>query len=160
MNRNYSQNLFFAVAIGILSSAWLGCSQVPDGPRTVPAEGIITLDGEPISGAAIVFISDGGDVSANGISGPDGEFSLDAFPYKKGAVPGPYKCIVTRTVEITTNSAEMKGEEAEHAATEGGGAQVGVKNDLPMKYSQPSENFKFVVPEEGVKDLKLELTSK
>ena len=108
MNRKHSQNLFFAVAIGILSTSWLGCSRVPDGPRTVPAEGIITLDGEPISGAAIVFISDGGDVSANGISGPDGEFSLDAFPYKKGAVPGPYKCIVTRTVEITTNSAEMK----------------------------------------------------
>lgn len=160
MIRKYSQYFLFALAIGVLSFSSLGCSRVPDGPRTVPAEGIITLDGEPISGAAIVFISDGGDISANGISGPDGEFSLDAFPYKKGAVPGPYKCIVTRTVEITTNSAEMRGEEAEHAATEGGGAQVGVKNDLPMKYSQPSEDFKFVVPDDGITDLKLELTSK
>lgn len=137
-----------------------GCTRVPDGPRTVPAEGVITLDGTPVAGAAIVFVADGGEYSASALSDKDGSFSLNAFEYKSGAVPGSYNAIVTRTVEITTASDEMKGEEAEHAA-EGGeeGKQVGVKNDMPMKYSQPSEEFKFVVPEDGVRDLKLELTS-
>ena len=148
--------------IAVVSLAFVGCGS-EKGPRTVPAEGVVTLDGQPVDGAAVVFVSKGGAFSAMAMSDEEGKFSLDAFEYKTGAVPGEYYALVNRTVEITTNSDEMKGEEAEHAAGEegeGGGAQVGVKNDMPAKYEQPREDFKFTIPEDGITDLKLELTSK
>ena len=146
-----------AICLALLVTT--GCSK-EKGPRTVPAEGIVTLDGAPVEGAAVVFVSDGGAYSAMGMSDVEGKFSLDAFEFKTGAVPGKYFAIVTKTVEITSNSPEVKGEEAEHASENGEDVQLGVKNDLPTRYEQPKPEFQFTIPEDGTTDLKLELTSK
>lgn len=146
-----------AICLALLVTT--GCSK-DQGPRTVPAEGVVTLDGQPVEGAAVVFVSDGGNYSAMGMSDAEGKFSLDAFEYKTGAIPGKYFAIVTRTVEITSESPEVKGEEAEHAAENGEAVQMGVKNDMPQKYGQPSPDFQFTIPEDGTQDLKLDLVSK
>jgi hypothetical protein len=135
----------------------VGCKQDPGGPRTVPAKGIVTLDGTPVAGAAVVFIGDDGQYSASGMTDDEGNFSLNAFEYKEGAVPGSYKVVVTKTVEITeTSGPKPTGEGAEHA---GEGAQLGVKNDLPKKYERPTDALAFVIPEDGTTELNLALTS-
>ncbi len=134
---------------------FVGCSGNDKGPRTVPAKGVITLDGEPVEGAAVVFVGD--QHSATGISDSSGNFSLDAFEYKTGAVPGSYMWIATKTVEVTSESVKLKGEEAEHA---GEGTQIGIKNDLPNRYQSPKPDQKITIPEDGITDIKLELTSK
>ncbi len=137
--------------------SFTGCENVPDGPRTVPASGVVTLNGEPVEGAAIVFIGDNGEFSAHGISDSEGEFSLDAFEYKTGAVPGGYKVVVTKTVEITDESGtNLKGEGALHA---GEGAQLGIRNDLPSKYQNPNNGLSFVIPDDGTLDLQIELVA-
>ncbi len=142
----------------LLTTAFTGCESVPEGPRTVPASGVVTLDGAPVEGAAIVFIGDSGEYSAHGMSDSEGQFSLDSFEYKPGAVPGSYKVVVTKTVEITEESgAKLKGEGALHA---GEGAQVGIKNDLPQRYQNPNNGLAFVIPDEGISDLKVELVSR
>ncbi len=147
-------------AIGCLTLTFLiGCSQVPDGPATVDAEGVVTLDGTPVAGAAVVFVAaDGSSNSASALSDPQGKFSLNAFDYKTGAVPGIYRAIVTKNEEVTTAEGQLEGEEAEHAA-EGDSQQLGVKNVMPSKYQQPSAELEFTIPESGTKDLKLDLTS-
>lgn len=143
--------------LALLCVPFAGCENVPEGPRTVPASGVVTLNGEPIEGAAIVFIGDGGEFSAHGMSDSQGQFSLDSFEYKTGAVPGSYKVVVTKTVEITEESgAKLKGEGALHA---GEGAQVGIRNDLPSKYQNPNNGLEFVIPEDGTTDLQIELVA-
>lgn len=134
----------------------VGCAENDEGPKTVTAEGVVTLDGQPIENASVVFIDAGGQYPARGRSDANGKFSLDAFEYKTGAVPGSYKAIVTRTVVEDGQAAPAGSEEAEHSAGEGGGR---VYNDLPAKYAQPSEDFTFTIPQDGISDLKLDLTS-
>lgn len=153
-----------SLLVGSLSCLVLfsGCSNIPDGPRTVPAQGVVTLDGAPVEGAAVVFIGKSGDYSAEGLSDIDGNFSLDTFDYKTGAVPGDYYALVTKTREITAAAGDIAGagEAGEHAAEGGGTVQLGVEHALPEQYALVNEKFAFTVPEDGVKDLKIELTSK
>lgn len=154
MNQRNCLSLLSLIAISVC-----GCSNTPEGPPTVDAKGIVTLDGTPVEGATVVFVAaDGSSNSASGMCAKDGSFSLDSFNYKPGTVPGTYNAIVTKNEEVTTSEGELEGEEAEHAA-ESGSQQLGVKNVLPSKYQQPSNSFQFIVPEGGVTDLKVELTS-
>ncbi len=135
----------------------VGCAE--QGPPTVPAQGVLTLDGNPVEGAAVVAIdAKGGSDQAVAITDSQGRFSLNAFDYKTGALPGSYNVIATKTVEIDTSAGELQGEEAEHAA-EGGAMQLGVENVLPRKYAQPTGALKITIPAEGTSDLKLELTT-
>ena len=139
----------------------VGCSENDKGPKTVAAQGIVTLDGKPVGNASVVFIDSAGQYPARGYTDSSGKFSLDAFEYKTGAVPGSYKAMVTRTVVDDSAAPPANSEEAEHAAGEEGEAEGGgrVYNDLPAKYSNPSDELAFTIPEEGTSDLKLELTS-
>lgn len=139
---------------------FVGCGGGVGGPPTVPAEGIVTLDGTPVEGATIVFIdANGSSNSGNGATDAEGKFSLSFVEGKGGIVPGTYMATVQKNVEIELKPGDLAGEEGEHAA-EGGGTQAGVENVLPLKYMSPKPDFTFTVPEGGVTDLKLELTSK
>lgn len=158
MNRTLAISACFGLCV------FVGCGE-EKGPKTVPAEGTITLDGKPLEGAAIAFVTISGE-SAQAISDAEGKFSLNAFEYKTGAQPGTYMTVITKTVEIldTGPKPPANSEAAKHAAEEaaegGGGAQMGVKNVLPQKYQTPTEDFSFVVPEEGTTELLIELKSK
>jgi hypothetical protein len=80
----------------------------------VPVTGIVTLDGEPVDDAELVFLPDGllsVATVAIGTTGADGTFSLEC-QYGEGAVPGKYK------VDIS-------------AVTIG---RAGVESRLPEKY--------------------------
>lgn len=137
----------------------VGCGG-PGGPATVPAEGVVTLDGEPVEGATIVFIdASGGSNSGNGFSDAQGKFELSFIEGKSGMMPGTYMATVQKNVEIKLKPGDLEGEEGEHAS-EGGGDQAGVKNVMPLKYQSPKPDFTFTIPAEGTTDLKLDLTSK
>lgn len=138
--------------------ALVGCAG-PGGPATVPAEGIVTLDSEPVEGATIVFIdASGGTNTGNGFSDADGKFELSFVEGKSGVMPGTYMATIQKNVEIKLKPGDLAGEEGEHAS-EGGGDQAGVKNVLPLKYQSPKPDFTFTIPPEGTTDLKIELTS-
>ena len=142
-----------------------GCGNVDDGlPRTVEASGIVTCDGEPLEGGAIVVMQDDGKYFARGISDNRGRFSLDAFETKSGAVPGKYKMTISKTVTVdkATPTVTPKGldDDQEHAA-EGDPERANASwvNDLPNKYSNPTTSgLEVTIPEEGTSDLKIELS--
>jgi hypothetical protein len=76
------------------------------GPKLVPVEGVVDLDGKPVEGATVVFLPDG--VSgrpAQGLTAGDGRFRLSTVS-EQGAGPGEYKVIVTKTVGILPPGAE------------------------------------------------------
>ena len=143
----------------LIAALFVGCSGQEEGPRTVPAKGVITLDGEPVNGAAIVFVTTDGSYPASGQSDEDGRFSLNSFEYKDGAVPGTYMVSIVKNEEIVAESSTMKGEAAEHS-TDNGKVQLGVRNALPEKYRNPTPNFTMTIPEDGTTDLSIVLTSK
>ncbi|GIX04409.1 MAG: hypothetical protein KatS3mg114_0278 [Planctomycetaceae bacterium] len=132
-------------------------------PDTVPAQGVVTLDGKPVDGASIVFVpADGGKYTANGLSRSDGSFALRAFPSKQGVVPGSYKIGVSKTVEqqMTLPQNFQAGEDAEHAQKIVETNTTTWVNALPQKYASPeTSGLMATIPPEGIKDLKLELTS-
>ncbi len=145
------------IGLAALIAVSIGCNGGDNLPETVEASGVVTLDGQPVEGAAIVFIDDQGQYTARGMSDKEGRFSLNAFEQKKGAVPGTYKAVVTKTVEQQTEGASIGGEEAEHAGDE---ANTMIVNLLPQKYSIPSGELTVTIPPEGTSDIKLDLSSK
>jgi len=91
--------------LGLMVLQGAGCG----GPRSklVPVEGVVTLDGQPLDRATVLFIPQKGDTpSANGLSGPDGTFKLSTYDSGDGALPGEYKIVVTMS---EVESAEVAG---------------------------------------------------
>jgi hypothetical protein len=120
-------------------------------PKTVPAEGVVTLDGKPVDGAQVVLVpaADGAH-GAFGTTDANGKFALRAFEQKEGAVPGSYKVQVSKTVEV-----RLKGPPVD------GGDPVRFDYAVPAKYTgAQTSGLTVTVPDSGIRDIKLELASK
>jgi len=138
-----------------LSSAVLGCNSAGDKrPKTVPAQGVVTLDGKPVDGAQVVLVPSAsqGTTGAAAVTNANGRFSLRAYVEKDGAIPGEYKVEVKKTIQV--NVAGAKG-------PLDGGDPVRFEFAVPGKYS----SYKFsglivTIPETGNRDINLALTSK
>src|SRR4030095_13749456 len=96
-------------------------------PKTVPAKGIVTLDGKPVDGAQVILVPDkGGNTGAFGTTDSGGWFSLRAYDEKEGAIPGAYKVQVSKTVEVKLNGP---------AGSLDGGDPVRFDYAVPAKYT-------------------------
>ncbi len=125
-----------------------GCNSGPPLPKTVPAEGIVTLDGTPVADATITFIADTGTYNASAVTDKDGKFAMKAFEEKTGAVPGSYKVAINKTI------VESRGGKQ-------GESDVNLKQGLPMKYSNfLTSTLTIQLGETGDKNIKYELKSK
>ena len=132
------------IVLCVLTACSFGCLGSGDGPRTVNASGIVTLDGVPVDKAQVVFIDDANTYPAYSPTDATGKFSLMLSDTQKGAVPGPYKVQVSKTIVETA-----------------GGAEVTLKHGLPKKYGNFLESgLTFTIPDKGTSDIKLELKSK
>ncbi|WP_145079661.1 hypothetical protein [Aureliella helgolandensis] len=118
-------------------------------PPTVTAEGIVTLDGAPVEGAQVVFISMEGE-SASAASDSSGKFALRAFDEKPGAIPGTYKVQVSKTIAEATGKQDPDG-----------GDIIKFNFGVPKKYTGiGTSGLEMTVPEAGSSDLKIELVTK
>ncbi len=70
-------------------------------PKTFPSSGSVKFNGQPVAGATVVFAPDPGatpsSVAASAMTDASGNFSLQAYPPLKGAVPGKYKVTISKT---------------------------------------------------------------
>lgn len=128
---------------------FVGCQSGPNLPPTVPAEGIVTLDGTPVSDATVVFIAEQGTYNATGVTNKEGKFAMKAFDSKSGAVVGSYK------VELNKTVVETKGPSG------GGESEVNLKFGLPKKYGTfTTSGLTIQLGEGGKKDIAFDLKSK
>lgn len=151
------------VAMTILAGCSGGDEWTRRQPATVTADGVVTLDGEPVDGASIIIAPQPPNQhAANALTDSNGRFSLAAFPNKPGAVPGIYKVRVAKTIEVDANPVKIDlGEDAAHAAAEDPSANVTWMSVLPEKYSNPeTSGITVEIPAEGAENLKIELTTK
>jgi len=81
----------FFLTLAVSSLVLTGC-----GGGHVPVTGVVTVDGKPVEGATVTFITEDGKQSASGQTDSSGNFSLSDSG-KPGARPGSYKVIVTKT---------------------------------------------------------------
>jgi hypothetical protein len=142
-----------AIAIGLLVP---GCGSgedkwVKERPKTVPAKGVLTLDGKPLDAAQVVLVGAGeGASGGSGLSDAEGKFELSTFPPAKGIVPGSYRVMI-----VKSNVPETQ-DTSEEVYTPPATATILV----PVKYTTPdTSNLTIDVPESGKEDIKLELTS-
>jgi hypothetical protein len=137
---------------GLLAS--LGCGS-PGGhlPKTVPAKGVVTLDGKPVEGAQVVLVpAAAGTTGAYGTTDGSGRFSLRAYEEKDGAIPGDYKVQVSKTVEVKLTGAKGSLD---------GGDPVRFEYGVPARYTGVNTSGLTVsIPDAGVSDIQLTLTSK
>jgi hypothetical protein len=150
-----------AASILVLLVAVSGCG----GKNTpVNVEGIVTLDGEPLAGATVVFtpIGEHGQ-SATALTESDGSFRLTNAKGEKGALPGEYKVLVSLGEEMKFAGGEHPDpSEIDKLMTAKMRKQKtsrGKKSPVPAKYANPEITpFKETVPPKG--KIKLELSSK
>lgn len=79
-----------AVALFTLS----GCGE--PGIGTVPASGVVLVDGKPITGVMVTFHPDGAGRAASASTDAEGKFKLTTITNGDGALPGLYKISVSK----------------------------------------------------------------
>jgi hypothetical protein len=139
-----------------------------------PVKGVVKLDGTPVEGATVTFVSEDGKATFSGTTDAAGEFTLAGTDGKAGAKPGTYKVMVTKMSAnaepmAPPNPGDMKEAKAEmmEGAKEaakpkaggprrpmgpggmmgGGMISPGVRTELPVVYaSTETTPIKVTVP--------------
>ncbi|HEY2411838.1 MAG TPA: carboxypeptidase-like regulatory domain-containing protein [Pirellulaceae bacterium] len=144
-----------AVLFVVVIMAAAGCGSGGGNlPKTVPAMGVVTLDGKPVDGAQVVLVPPvgAGAKGAYAVTNSSGHFSLRAYEEKEGAIPGDYKVQVSKTVEEKLPGAKGSVD---------GGDPVRYVFGVPKKYTGfETSGLSVSIPDAGKRDIKLELTSK
>ncbi len=144
---------FSAVVASLLALAGAaGCG--PNRPATIEVNGIVTLDGQPVVGASVLFSPADGGHPATGVTDAQGEFELQTFAPGDGALPGTHNIAVTLN-EVTGVAADPDGLSGEIAAS---GMQV--RWIVPEKYANPkTSELSAEVNESTPQPLRLQLTT-
>lgn len=100
----------------VAACAVAGCSS-SDGPALSQVSGTVTLDGQPVGDAEVLFMPDSGNPSV-GKTDQKGRYTLAYDQKRKGAVIGKHTVRITKIGEI--------------------GSPNDTKNLLPEKYNQNS----------------------
>lgn len=79
--------------ITILAIGLAGCGGAERPPIT-ETTGVVTFEGEPLSGATVVFAPDSGQRVATGKTNEEGWFELGTFGADDGAIIGPHRVTV------------------------------------------------------------------
>ena len=142
------------IAVFCVSLVCLGCgSSGRNLPKTVPATGVVTLDGKPVDGAQVILVPVGdASTGAFGVTNSSGHFSLRAYDEKDGAIPGEYKAQVSKTIQVKVAGAKGSLD---------GGDPVRFEYGVPGKYTgAKTSGLSVTIPDAGKSDIKLDLTSK
>ncbi len=120
----------------LLLPALAGCPSGPVEPKLVPVQGTITMDGQPLVGASIMF---GG--VAFGETDANGRYELGRGE-KKGAPAGEYMVVIEKWT---------KPDGSVYRSAEGiSPMDAGATQQIPTRYSHPEQSeLKKTVPDSG-----------
>jgi hypothetical protein len=110
-------------------------------------EGVVTLDGNVLEGAVVLFEPDGGGRPATGTTDAQGKFALQTTEEGDGARVGMNLVAV---VKETKRRADIEVEE---------GVIVPVEFETPVKYASPRTSGLKVDVQPGMDPVKLDLVS-
>lgn len=119
--------LFVLLALAVSA----GCQR---GPRIVPVSGVITLDGQPVEGAAVMYLLKPGGRVATGVTDAQGRYTLTTHPSGDGAYEGLHDV----TVSLYRDESSPGTNTPEGAVS--GSSLVKIVWIVPEKYSKPGES--------------------
>lgn len=132
----------------ILLTMWSGCGEKEPPPPTasklVPAEGVVTLAGEPLDGATVIFNPNSQDgMVAYGYTDSKGHYAAETRSggnIEPGIAPGSYQVIISRMMKPDGTLLDPAEPPAMSAASE----------SVPMQYSSPGDSkLRAVVGQSG-----------
>jgi hypothetical protein len=116
----------------VMTFVCVGCG----GPRLSPVEGVVSLDGKPLAGAAVQFVPQGKGRDATGETDSAGKFTMSTLTARDGVQPGTYKVIISPVVGSADTATYGSAEEAMAAATKRS-APKSTTSTFPQKYARP-----------------------
>ncbi|MGL4941947.1 MAG: carboxypeptidase-like regulatory domain-containing protein [Thermoguttaceae bacterium] len=143
----------------VLGFVVCGCGESnPRAAGLVNAAGKVTLNGQPLGGAAITFHNESDPTKQGGaaISKDDGSFVLNMFSEGDGTYPGDYVVTATKiSITYPVSNEEMMRIERENPDKLPAGKET---NLVPAKYAaKASSDARVNVPANGSKSLLIEL---
>jgi hypothetical protein len=135
---------------------------------TAPVKGLVTLDGTPVAGATVTFMSTGPDgLSAVGRTDDKGIYTLTAIGGGEsgegeiggGAMPGNYIVGIrkaTATVGLSAEEADEQG--VDYKPMQPGEAPT-LQFLIPKKYQNPKDSGLTATVTDGDNDIPFELSS-
>jgi len=139
--------LFFALLIGCGS----GPTKPDHIPTLTPVDVTVTLNGQPVADASVLFAPEMGQFAAAGITDSQGKTSLKTDGLYQGVAAGTYKVSVTKREVLELDLGETPDDPAEYAAYEAKlNAQPMPKHLLPERYASFSTSELKVTVTEGM----------
>ena len=161
------QTLTLLVGVGGLL---LVAGGVVGSSSTVPVEGVVTLDGQPLEGAAGELRTGGRAARRRAQTDAAGKFSLTTAAEGKGVEPGKYKVGVSKMEKSIPWSPVPAVPPARSPdgqvlcfpvrPSRGRGLRLMPKLLVPAKYVNPNTSEITVVVEKGMAPVQIELKSK
>lgn len=135
MKRVYGSCLLLVVAC----VAGCGGGGASGGATTYPATGTVELNGQPLSGATVIFSPVGDQPTATATTDEDGNYTLQTYDFGDGAAAGSYKVTISKSQTQAAGGGELADGEheedtGEHDKTGGSTA----KELVQAKYTNAS----------------------
>lgn len=148
MLRESSLRLLVAIGCGLGLPPAIGCSR--SGPVVARVEGIVTLDGKPLSAGRVTFWPEAGRSSSGWIEA-DGSYTLGTFREFDGAVLGHHKVAVTAASKTPTGPPDFDRD---------GPPDGWPRSPIPARYSNPDSSGVACDVRPGTNEFHIELTTK
>lgn len=110
------------VAIAAVLILTMGGCGAGDSLSLASVEGLVTLDGEPLGDARVIFSPEDGRRPSSAVTESDGSYKLTYLEDQPGALPGRHKVIISTFVEADPDSSDPR-------------VKTGVREILPTKYN-------------------------
>lgn len=174
MKRSHQTMLILScLTVGSFAGCTGGAVGETEFPETAAVTGKVTLDGAPVSGAAVTLIpSDpsGKGYGASAISNDDGTFEVHTYFSAShdvsGAVPGSYNVTVTKYKQSTAGTSSghdpnnLPGPSGAGPASHRAEAEAAKdNNELPKKYESSTDSGLTITVTDGSNTLPLDLKS-
>jgi hypothetical protein len=135
-----------------------GCG--PGGPKVVPVQGQVSLDGQPLAFKSLLFVPENGTEGngAGGYTNGAGEYTLTAVVFGAtrdfdGCPPGNYRVVVSEpSIPITEAdfATPQAPEDSDEPVPALGPALTPVSRQVPAAYSSPDTTpLRIQVPDAG-----------
>jgi hypothetical protein len=154
MRSNFLTRFTSVCAAALLITSITGCGGGSDQwvagrEKVYPTSGKVTLDGKPVEGAVVMFISTSKPLSARGLTDANGEYQLTTYEERDGAMAGEHKVTVRKTEYFEVRSGNWSEDEPTMVKKS--------KELLPVEYATESTTtLKKTVAEGGASDMNLE----
>ena len=136
--------IFRTATAAVALATTIGCGfGGPGSPETAVVTGTVTLDGQPVEGALLIFTPIAGGRQSGGTTDAEGHYELTFSRDQPGALPGEHRIEISTLVETDPDS-----------------GTASVPEKLPAKYNVATELTRTVEADDNVIDFELDSAGK